>query len=161
MANASVISSKSLFYFRNHDCNEPRRLLYPPNRKLSSNPSCCNLYSQKEHEGKRWREKKKIQPSTSFPRGIPLPRAQVRPMTLATNVLKVRYSFRTTPLSIVFISGIPEPGKWKERDGRWDDGVERKDKLKGSNCREKGMSRINDERGGMGEVEKLINIHIQ
>lgn len=46
---------------------------------------------------------------TSLPRGMPLPRAQVRPMTLATNVLKVRYSLSTTPLRMVFISGIPEP----------------------------------------------------
>lgn len=46
---------------------------------------------------------------TSLPRGIPLPRAQVRPMTLATKVLKVRYSFSTTPRRMVFISGIPEP----------------------------------------------------
>ena len=47
---------------------------------------------------------------TSLPRGMPLPRAQVRPMTFATNVLKVRYSLSTTPLRMVFISGIPEPG---------------------------------------------------
>lgn len=46
---------------------------------------------------------------TSLPRGMPLPRAQVRPMTLATKVLKVRYSFSTTPLKMVFISGMPEP----------------------------------------------------
>lgn len=54
--------------------------------------------------------------STSFPRGIPLPRAQVRPMTLATKVLKVRYSLRTTPLSIVFISGIPDPEVRREKE---------------------------------------------
>lgn len=62
-----------------------------------------------------WRRKGS---STSFPRGIPLPRAQVRPMTLATKVLKVRYSLRTTPLSIVFISGMPEPevGREKEKE---------------------------------------------
>lgn len=46
---------------------------------------------------------------TSLPRGMPLPRAQVRPITLATKVLKVRYSFSTTPRRMVFISGIPEP----------------------------------------------------
>lgn len=46
---------------------------------------------------------------TSLPSGMPLPREQVRPMTLATKVLKVRYSFSTTPLRMVFISGIPEP----------------------------------------------------
>lgn len=46
---------------------------------------------------------------TSLPRGMPLPREQVRPMTLATKVLKVRYSFSTTPLRMVFISGMPEP----------------------------------------------------
>lgn len=48
---------------------------------------------------------------TSLPRGMPLPRAQVRPMTLATKVLKVRYSLSTTPLRMVFISGIPEPAR--------------------------------------------------
>lgn len=47
---------------------------------------------------------------TSLPRGIPLPRAQVSPMTLATKVLRVRYSFSTTPRKIVFISGMPDPG---------------------------------------------------
>lgn len=47
---------------------------------------------------------------TSLPRGMPLPRAHVSPITLATKVLKVRYSFSTTPLRMVFISGIPEPG---------------------------------------------------
>ena len=31
-------------------------------------------------------------------------------MILATRVLKVRYSFSTTPLRMVFISGMPEPG---------------------------------------------------
>lgn len=46
---------------------------------------------------------------TSLPTGIPLPRAAVRPMTLATNALRVKYSFRTTPLRMVFSSGIPEP----------------------------------------------------
>lgn len=46
---------------------------------------------------------------TSLPRGMPLPRAQVKPITLATKVLKVRYSFSTTPRRMVFISGIPEP----------------------------------------------------
>lgn len=51
--------------------------------------------------------------STSFPNGIPLPRAQVKPMTLATKVLKVKYSLSTTPLRIVFISGIPEPKEGK------------------------------------------------
>lgn len=52
---------------------------------------------------------------TSLPKGIPLPRAHVRPITLATKVLRVRYSFSTTPRRIVFISGMPEPGE-KERD---------------------------------------------
>lgn len=46
---------------------------------------------------------------TSLPSGMPLPNAQVRPMTFATKVLKVRYSLSTTPLRMVFISGIPEP----------------------------------------------------
>lgn len=48
---------------------------------------------------------------TSLPTGIPLPRPAVRPMTLAMKALKVRYSFRTTPLRMVFSSGIPEPEK--------------------------------------------------
>lgn len=45
----------------------------------------------------------------SLPRGMPLPRAHVSPITLATKVFRVRYSFRTTPRRMVFISGIPEP----------------------------------------------------
>lgn len=115
----------------------------------------CNLCSQQGCDGMKWRKNK---PPTSFPRGIPLPRAQVRPITLATNVLKVRYSFRTTPLSIVFISGIPEPGKWKGRDARWDDGVERKE-LKESNYRERDEeNKWRARRGGWGG--KLIDIHI-
>lgn len=48
----------------------------------------------------------------SFPRGIPEPRVAVRPTTLATRVLKVRYSLSTTPLRMVFISGMPEPMAW-------------------------------------------------
>lgn len=46
---------------------------------------------------------------TSLPRGIPLPKAKARLMTLATKVLKVRYSFSNTPRRMVFISEIPEP----------------------------------------------------
>lgn len=46
---------------------------------------------------------------TSLPTGIPLPRAAVRPMTLATKALRVKYSFSTTPLRMVFNSGMPEP----------------------------------------------------
>ena len=45
----------------------------------------------------------------SFPRGIPLPRVAVKPTIFATRVFAVRYSLRTTPLKMVFISGIPEP----------------------------------------------------
>lgn len=80
--------------------------------------------------------------STSLPRGIPLPRAQVRPMTLATNVLKVRYSFRTTPLRIVFISGIPEPGWAWWREKKW---WAKKNQLR----RERG-TRTREEEGGEG-----------
>lgn len=46
---------------------------------------------------------------TSLPTGMPLPRAAVRPMTLAIKALRVKYSFSTTPLRMVFSSGIPEP----------------------------------------------------
>lgn len=46
---------------------------------------------------------------TSLPTGMPLPRAAVRPMTLAIKALRVKYSFSTTPLRMVFNSGIPEP----------------------------------------------------
>lgn len=53
---------------------------------------------------------------TSLPTGIPLPRLAVSPMTLAMKALRVRYSFRTTPLRMVFSSGMPEPGKKKERE---------------------------------------------
>lgn len=49
--------------------------------------------------------------ATSLPRGMPLPRAQVSPMTFATKVLRVRYSFSTTPRKMVFISGMPDPGE--------------------------------------------------
>lgn len=53
---------------------------------------------------------------TSFPTGIPLPRLAVSPMTLAMKALRVRYSFRTTPLRMVFNSGIPEPVQKNRRD---------------------------------------------
>lgn len=46
---------------------------------------------------------------TSFPTGMPLPSPAVRPTTLATKALRVRYSLRTTPLIMVFSSGIPDP----------------------------------------------------
>lgn len=46
---------------------------------------------------------------TSLPTGMPLPRARVRPMTLAIKAFRVKYSFSTTPLRMVFSSGIPEP----------------------------------------------------
>lgn len=52
-----------------------------------------------------------------MPTGIPLPRPAVRPMTLAMKALRVRYSFKTTPLRMVFSSGIPEPVfKKRERE---------------------------------------------
>ena len=47
--------------------------------------------------------------STSLPKGIPEPNAAVRPTVLAMRVRNVKYSFRTTPRMMVFISGIPEP----------------------------------------------------
>lgn len=55
---------------------------------------------------------------TSLPKGNPLPSVAVRPITFATSVRNVRYSLRVTPRSIVFISGIPEPGyiKWMSPD---------------------------------------------
>ena len=46
---------------------------------------------------------------TSLPSGIPLPSVAVKPIALAISVRKVKYSLSTTPLKIVFISGIPEP----------------------------------------------------
>lgn len=49
---------------------------------------------------------------TSLPSGIPLPRVAVNPITLATSVLNVKYSLSATPLKIVFISGMPEPGNF-------------------------------------------------
>lgn len=52
---------------------------------------------------------------TSLPTGIPLPRPAVSPMTLAMKALRVRYSFSTTPLRMVFSSGIPEPVEEKNR----------------------------------------------
>ena len=56
---------------------------------------------------------------TSLPTGIPLPRPAVRPITLAMKALRVRYSFRTTPLRMVFSSGIPEPvNKTEEKHRR-------------------------------------------
>ena len=45
----------------------------------------------------------------SFPKGIPDPSVEVRPITLAPNILILRYSGRTTPLKITFISGRPDP----------------------------------------------------
>lgn len=56
---------------------------------------------------------------TSFPTGMPLPRAAVRPMTFAIKALRVRYSLSTTPLRMVFSSGIPEPSPEGEA-GTWD-----------------------------------------
>ena len=47
--------------------------------------------------------------NTSFPKGIPEPSAAVRPTVLAMRVGNVKYSFRTTPRIMVFISEIPEP----------------------------------------------------
>jgi hypothetical protein len=46
---------------------------------------------------------------TSLPNGIPLPSTAVKATILAIPVRKVKYSLRTTPRKIVFISGIPEP----------------------------------------------------
>lgn len=45
----------------------------------------------------------------SLPRGNPDPRVNVRPTILAMRVRNVKYSFNTTPLRMVFISGMPEP----------------------------------------------------
>lgn len=56
---------------------------------------------------------------TSLPTGIPLPKPAVSPTTLATKALRVRYSFSTTPLRMVFSSGIPEPVEEKQREERW------------------------------------------
>lgn len=55
---------------------------------------------------------------TSLPTGIPLPRPAVRPMTLAMKAFRVRYSFSTTPLRMVFSSGIPEPERGGGFGGR-------------------------------------------
>lgn len=44
-----------------------------------------------------------------LPKGIPLPKTAVRPTILAMRVRNVRYSFKATPRSMVFISGMPEP----------------------------------------------------
>lgn len=41
--------------------------------------------------------------------GRVLPKDEHSPTTLDTRVLNVRNSFNTTPLNIVFISGIPDP----------------------------------------------------
>ena len=45
----------------------------------------------------------------SLPSGIPLPSVAVRPTILASSVFPERYSFSTTPLRMVFISGMPDP----------------------------------------------------
>ena len=58
---------------------------------------------------------KKMGLLTSLPTGIPLPKPAVRPMTFATKALRVRYSFSTTPLRMVFSSGIPEPDSTHNR----------------------------------------------
>lgn len=46
---------------------------------------------------------------TSLPNGMPLPNVAVKPITLATSVLNVKYSLSATPRKMVFISGMPEP----------------------------------------------------
>ena len=46
---------------------------------------------------------------TSFPMGRPHPNEVHKPTIFDTNVLNVKYSFKTTPRSTVFISGMPEP----------------------------------------------------
>ena len=48
----------------------------------------------------------------SFPSGIPEPRVAVRPTTFARKTLMVKYSGKTTPLRMTFISGSPEPTAW-------------------------------------------------
>ena len=50
-----------------------------------------------------------LQQFTSFPMGRPLPSEVHNPTILDIKVRNVRYSFSTTPLRIVFISGIPDP----------------------------------------------------
>lgn len=45
----------------------------------------------------------------SLPSGNPEPKVKVSPTIFAISVRKVRYSLRTTPRKMVFISGIPEP----------------------------------------------------
>lgn len=54
---------------------------------------------------------------TSFPTGMPLPSPAVRPTTLATKALRVRYSLRTTPLIMVLSSGIPDPENNSRAEG--------------------------------------------
>ena len=69
-------------------------------------------------------------------------------MTLATKVLKVRYSLSTTPLSIVFISGIPEPEKGKrekETPGGMMECTEKTTRKKA--ITETGTQGINEEQG--------------
>lgn len=63
----------------------------------------------KKEEIKKEKELKFFSVLTSFPNGNPVPNVAVSPIIFAISVLKVKYSFRTTPLKIVFISGIPEP----------------------------------------------------
>lgn len=72
-------------------------------------------------------------------------------MTLATNVLKVRYSFSTTPLRMVFISGMPDPVTQQEGGVGQDvgGGRRRSDELKESN-----RTHGDGKKEGWGDEEK-------
>lgn len=137
----TVISSKSLFYFPVMTLTRIKEAVLQHTPIGHCQAVCCLIFSKKKKKESVMGREEGI---TSFPRGIPLPRAHVRPMTLAMNVLKVKYSFRTTPLRMVFISGMPEPGKRRREWMR-----KRKENMKESNYREKD-----------GWREKLISINM-
>lgn len=100
----------------NNTCNVHKRTLKWNNAfiwiDIYENWSCFVRFLNKTDETRVLGfsvENNKNMPLTSFPSGIPLPRVAVNPITLATRVLNVKYSFNVTPRKMVFISGIPEP----------------------------------------------------
>lgn len=108
-----------------------------------------------------------------MPTGIPLPRLAVSPMTLAMKALRVRYSFSTTPLRMVFNSGMPDPAGKNKKTGeiKWyhpKTGVGEEHRLTGDGELTNGLwgNEVAEERGkrdkdhGIGNPGEVLERHI-